>query len=57
MHELERLARAHGRSTLRLDTRSDLMEASRLYARLGCREVPAFNAGQYAEHWFERSLT
>lgn len=57
MGELERLAVEHHRSTLRLDTRSDLLEARRLYARLGYREVPAFNAGQYADHWFEKSLT
>jgi len=34
-----------------------LVEARRLYARLGYREVPPFNAGQYAEHWFEKTLT
>jgi ribosomal protein S18 acetylase RimI-like enzyme len=56
MGELERLAREHGRSVLRLDTRHDLVEARRLYARLGYREVPAFNAGPYGEHWFEKSL-
>jgi len=57
MGELERLACQHGRSRLRLDTRSDLVEARRLYVRLGYREVPPFNAGQYAEHWFEKTLT
>jgi ribosomal protein S18 acetylase RimI-like enzyme len=54
--ELERLARAHDRSLLRLDTRSDLVEARRLYARLGYDEVPAFNHGPYADHWFAKSL-
>ncbi len=57
MGELERRACQHGRSRLRLDTRSDLTEARRLYTRLGYREVPPFNAGQYAEHWFEKTLT
>lgn len=46
-----------GRSRLRLDTRGDLVEARRLYERLGYREVPPFNAGRYAEHWLEKTLT
>lgn len=57
MRELERLAREHGRTVLRLDTRGDLVEARRPYARLGYREVPAFNSGPYAEHWLEKTLT
>jgi GNAT superfamily N-acetyltransferase len=56
MLELEELARAHGLHTLRLDTRSDLVEARALYAALGYVEVPAFNNGQYAEHWFAKDL-
>src|ERR1035437_578180 len=35
MGELERIARGHGVSVLRLDTRHDLVEARRLYATLG----------------------
>ncbi len=46
MGELEHLAYQHGRSRLRLDTRSDLVEARRLYERLGYREVPPFNEGK-----------
>jgi predicted lactoylglutathione lyase len=34
----------------------DLLEARRLYAALGYEEVPAFNHGRYAEHWFAKSL-
>lgn len=56
MLELEKLARAQGLRTLRLDTRSDLVEARTLYAALGYVEVPAFNNGQYAEHWFAKDL-
>lgn len=56
MLELENLARAQGLHTLRLDTRSDLVEARALYAALGYIEVPAFNNGQYAEHWFANDL-
>ena len=42
---------------LRLDTRSDLVEARGLYAALGYQEVPAFDGGPYAEHWFTKTLT
>jgi ribosomal protein S18 acetylase RimI-like enzyme len=54
--EVERAARTHGRSLLRLDTRHDLVEARRLYATHGFREVPALNDDPYAEHWFAKDL-
>ncbi|MFB7787436.1 GNAT family N-acetyltransferase [Streptomyces vinaceus] len=54
---LEAAARALGAERVRLDTRSDLVEARALYARQGYAEIPAYNAGQYAEHWFEKPLT
>ena len=54
--EVERLAAVHGRTQVRLDTRADLVEARRLYARLGYDEVEAFNTGPYAEHWFAKDL-
>jgi len=57
MGELEHLAREDGLSALRLDTRHDLVEARGLYAALGYEEVPAFNHGRHAEHWFAKSLT
>ena len=57
MGEIEEVARTHTRSVLRLDTRHDLVDARRLYAALGYDEVPAFNAGRYAEHWFMKSPT
>lgn len=56
MGELECLAREHDLSLLRLDTRHDLVEARRLYARLGYQEVPAFNDSLYADHWFVKTL-
>jgi ribosomal protein S18 acetylase RimI-like enzyme len=56
MLELEKLAQAEGVHTLRLDTRSDLTEARALYTALGYIEVPAFNEGQYAQHWFAKDL-
>ena len=54
---LEGHARRHRVSTLRLDTRRDLIEARRLYARHGYREVPPFSHGPYADHWFEKALS
>jgi GNAT superfamily N-acetyltransferase len=45
-----------GASSIRLDTRADLVEARKLYARHGYAEVPAFNDDRYAEHWFEKRL-
>ena len=42
---------------LQLDTRHDLVEARRLYARHGYHEVPAFNAEPFAEHWLAKDLT
>ncbi|MFD8981035.1 GNAT family N-acetyltransferase [Streptomyces sp. NPDC059564] len=53
---LEEAARALGAGRVRLDTRSDLVEARALYARHGYREIPAYNSGPYAQHWFEKSL-
>lgn len=54
---LEEHARRHQVSLLRLDTRRDLIEARRLYARHGYREVAPFNSGRYADHWFEKTLS
>ena len=56
LSELEAAARRLGISRLELDTRDDLVEARRLYVRAGFQEVPAFNAGPYAEHWFAKLL-
>jgi GNAT superfamily N-acetyltransferase len=56
LDELEGAARARGLSRLRLDTRGDLVEARRLYARHGYAEVPPFSAGPYSEHWFAKAL-
>jgi GNAT superfamily N-acetyltransferase len=57
LSEIEVIARRRGISRLELDTRDDLVEARRLYIRSGYQEVPAFNAGPYAEHWFAKFLT
>lgn len=52
----EEAARALGAKCLVLDTRSDLVEARALYARLGYTETGPHNDDQYAEHWFRKDL-
>jgi GNAT superfamily N-acetyltransferase len=56
LRAIEDAARGLGLRRLRLDTRADLTEARRLYARSGYAEVPAFNNSPYAEHWFGKEL-
>lgn len=41
---------------MRLETNRALVEAVRLYRRLGYAEVAPFNAEPYAHHWFEKRL-
>ncbi|WP_349877088.1 GNAT family N-acetyltransferase [Micromonospora sp. HUAS YX12] len=53
---IEAYAAGGGATRIRLDTRSDLVEARALYARHGYREIPAFTSGPYAQHWFEKAL-
>ncbi|WP_198539302.1 GNAT family N-acetyltransferase [Streptomyces graminilatus] len=52
----EDAARALGARQLILDTRSDLVEARALYARLGYTETERHNDQPYAEHWFRKNL-
>lgn len=54
---LDGLAVAAGLNTLRLTVRGDLVEARRLYARVGFAEVAPFNAEPYAEHWLAKELS
>ncbi|MGC4768434.1 GNAT family N-acetyltransferase [Micromonospora sp. DT44] len=54
---VEAQALSAGADRIRLDTRSDLVEARALYARHGYVEIPAYSQGPYAEHWFEKELT
>ncbi|SBT41486.1 GNAT family N-acetyltransferase [Micromonospora auratinigra] len=53
---VEAYAASAGADRIRLDTRSDLVEARALYARHGYREIPAYHRGPYAQHWFEKLL-
>ncbi|WP_414935945.1 GNAT family N-acetyltransferase [Amycolatopsis sp. cmx-11-51] len=52
----EDVARGLGATTIRLDTRSDLVEARALYARLGYDEVEPFNDDPFAHCYFSKSL-
>lgn len=56
LRQLEHEAHQRQLTSLRLDTRGDLVEARRLYARHGYQEVAPFNNDPYAEHWFAKSL-
>ncbi|WP_404960315.1 GNAT family N-acetyltransferase [Streptomyces sp. 147326] len=56
LEALEEQGRALGAERVRLDTRTDLVEARALYARHGYAEIPAYNSGPYAQHWFEKRL-
>ncbi|MEU7059322.1 GNAT family N-acetyltransferase [Streptomyces sp. NPDC046197] len=52
----EDAARDLGARRMVLDTRSDLVEARALYARLGYTENERHNDSPYAEHWFSKRL-
>ncbi|TFD57260.1 GNAT family N-acetyltransferase [Cryobacterium suzukii] len=56
MQNLESESRALGLTALRLDTRTDLIEARSLYASLGFIEGKAHNTDPYANHWFRKEL-
>jgi GNAT superfamily N-acetyltransferase len=52
----EEAATALGARRIVLDTRSDLVEARALYARLGYTETGPHNDDVYAEHWYRKEL-
>jgi GNAT superfamily N-acetyltransferase len=53
----EQRARADGASVIRLNTRTDLVEARSLYAKHGYQEIPRYSDDPLAEHWFEKKLS
>lgn len=53
----ESRARGLGARSIRLNTRSDLVEARSLYAKHGYVEVPAFGEDPFADHWFAKPLS
>ncbi len=56
LEELERYAKAHGKSAVRLDTNRNLTEAIAMYRASGYREIEPYNTEHYAHHWFEKQL-
>jgi len=56
LRRIEDVCRARGVDVVRLDTRSDLVEAHALYEGLGFARVEAFNSDAYAEVWYAKSL-
>jgi GNAT superfamily N-acetyltransferase len=54
---LEVQASSAGITTLRLDTRLDLVDARRLYERLGYTDVAPFNSGPYRQVWLAKALS
>lgn len=54
--EAERAARRLGAPVIRLNTRTDLVEARALYANHGYAEIPPYGDDPYAQHWFEKRL-
>ncbi|WP_199183100.1 GNAT family N-acetyltransferase [Cryobacterium sp. Y29] len=56
LQNLESESRALGLTALRLDTRTDLIEARSLYASVGFIEGEAHNTDPYANHWFRKEL-
>ncbi|MEV5238246.1 GNAT family N-acetyltransferase [Streptomyces cinnamoneus] len=58
MAAAESTARAWGVGRIVLNTRVDLVEARRLYARHGFTDVPAYDANRpYADVWLGKTLT
>jgi GNAT superfamily N-acetyltransferase len=56
MAGVEEIALARGCGTMRLDVRSDLVEARALYAKCGYVEVEPFNDDKYVGHWLAKEL-
>jgi GNAT superfamily N-acetyltransferase len=53
---VEQAAREQGLRMLRLDTRTDLVEARAMYAADGYTEIPPHRERRYADHWFAKRL-
>lgn len=53
---VERTASELGMRAMRLDTRSDLVEARKLYSSNGYVEIEPYSDALYADHWLEKRL-
>jgi GNAT superfamily N-acetyltransferase len=56
LERLEGIAAEHGCRAVRLDTAAHLTAALALYRSRGYHEIPDYNTGPIADHWFERRL-
>ena len=56
LNAMQAEALERGVTVLRLDTRTDLVEARSLYAKHGFAEIEDYNGAKYAGHWFEKRL-
>jgi GNAT superfamily N-acetyltransferase len=56
VNEIETHARNLGMREMRLATRRDLVEAQRLYARMGYEKTTPFNDEPYADVWLRKRL-
>ncbi|MGW7554645.1 GNAT family N-acetyltransferase [Streptomyces rimosus] len=56
MRGLERRAAELGAERLRLDTRSDLVEAVAMYRAYGYGEIPAYKEDPYSDLFFEKAV-
>jgi GNAT superfamily N-acetyltransferase len=56
LDHLETLAAQTGCTSVQLDTRSDLVEACRLYERRGYRQVPPYAPSAYSDRWYRLTL-
>ncbi|KAA6224297.1 GNAT family N-acetyltransferase [Streptomyces albofaciens JCM 4342] len=56
MRGLERRAAELGAARIRLDTRSDLVEAVAMYRAYGYGEIPAYKEDRYSDLFFEKAV-
>lgn len=56
LRELEERALLRGLHTLRLDTRTDLVEARALYAQHGYTEIEPYTEGPHVDHCYAKRL-
>ncbi len=53
---VERVCRDRGTTTIRLDTRAELVEACAMYERAGYEQVAAFSDDPYSDRWYRKTL-
>ena len=53
---VEQACRDRGVTTVRLDTRAELVEACAMYERAGYEQVAAFTTDPYSDRWYRKDL-